>query len=152
MTTMPLFLESEQDDARPEDTQPPRNGLALSLDHRAWLSFLADEWCMPANEPGLYLGVNKPLERKFLEDRIAVTTWFDPTLLPRIKVLRYRTKSWDNGLIDLTKDKKTLLAQCITFVCREPLLREVRIRQRTLDCNGSGLLESCVARTADYRC
>lgn len=106
MTTMPLFLESEQDDARPEDTQPPKNGLALSLDHRAWLSFLADEWCIPANEPALYLGVDKPLEGKLPEDRIAVTTWFDPNLLPRIKVLRYRTKSWDNGLIDLTKDKK----------------------------------------------
>lgn len=106
MTTMPLFLESEQEDARPEKPQPPESRLALSLDHRAWLSFLADEWCMPANEPGLYLGVSKPLERKLPEDRIAVTIWIDPNLLPSIKVLRYRTKSWDNGFIDVTKDKK----------------------------------------------
>lgn len=106
MTTMPLFFESEQEDARPEDTQPPESRLALSLDHRAWLSFLADEWCMPANEPALYLAVNKPLERKIPEDRIAVTVWFDPNLLPLIKVLRYRNRAWANGLIDLTKDTK----------------------------------------------
>ncbi|WP_429539383.1 alpha-ketoglutarate-dependent dioxygenase AlkB [Pseudomonas fluorescens] len=103
---MPLFLESEQDAPRPNEARIPRNGLALSFDHRAWLSFLADEWCVPANEPALYLGVNKPLEHKLPEDRIAVTTWFDPDLLPQIKVLRYRTKSWDNGFLDLQKDKK----------------------------------------------
>ncbi|WP_221928133.1 alpha-ketoglutarate-dependent dioxygenase AlkB [Pseudomonas congelans] len=106
MTTMPLFLESEQDDARPDEIQLTKKGIALSLDHRAWLSFLADEWCMPANESALYLGVDKPLEHSLPEDRIAVTTWFDPNMLPQIKVLRYRNKSWGNGFIDLTKDKK----------------------------------------------
>ncbi|MBI6856224.1 alpha-ketoglutarate-dependent dioxygenase AlkB [Pseudomonas cichorii] len=105
MTTMPLFLESEQDTPCPNESQVPKNGLALSFDHRAWLSFLADEWYVPANEPALYLGVNKPLEQKLQEDRIAVTTWFDPELLPNIKVLRYR-KSWENGFLDLQKDKK----------------------------------------------
>jgi len=106
MTTMPLFLESEQDDACPVESQPPRKGFALSLDHRAWLSFLADEWCMPANEKALYLGVNQPLELKLPEDRIAVTAWFDPDRLPQIKVLRYRNRSWANGSFDLKIDKK----------------------------------------------
>lgn len=106
MTTMPLFLESEQEDARPEKPQPPESRLALSLDHRAWLSFLADEWCMPANEPGLYLGVNKPLERKLPEDRIAITVWFESSLLPTIKMLRHRNRAWSNGLLDTKQDKK----------------------------------------------
>jgi len=73
----------------------PAPRLALTLDHREWLGFLADEW-WPALEAtaGTRLGVDKPYGHPHIEGRIAVTAWIDPNRLPAIDVQAYRDGRW----------------------------------------------------------
>lgn len=69
--------------------------LALSLDHRAWLAFLAEEWwCDQGAEAALRFGVNRRLGEPMSDERISVLVWIDPGRLPDIDVLVCRASHW----------------------------------------------------------
>lgn len=69
--------------------------LVLSLDHRVWLAFLAEEWlCVESSGAAVRLGVNRCFDEPVLEDRIHVIAWIDPNKLPDIDVLVFRVNHW----------------------------------------------------------
>ncbi|ATB32293.1 alpha-ketoglutarate-dependent dioxygenase AlkB [Melittangium boletus] len=69
--------------------------LALTLDHREWLGFLADEW-WPLNSPdkSSRLGVGTPRDIAVSEDKITVVAWIDSARLPQVEVLSWRANQW----------------------------------------------------------
>lgn len=69
--------------------------LALTLDHRAWLDLLADEWWPLHTAPvPVRLGVGTPRGNAGVEGRIGVVAWIDPTRLPQIEVFSWRGQRW----------------------------------------------------------
>lgn len=95
--TLPFLFDNESDKEKSPPLPPVR--LAFSLDHRAWLSLLAEEW-WPIKKEAVWvrLGVNQPVQASVLEDRIEVTAWVDPKLLPQdAKAMFWRRRKWVNA-------------------------------------------------------
>lgn len=80
--------------------------LALTLDHRSWLTFLAEEWlCGQSDDATVRLGVNKGFDEPLLDGRIRVIAWIDPGRLPDIDVLVCRAGRWSmTALGSVTSD------------------------------------------------
>lgn len=92
--TLPLQFE---DDPIREVTPPERQvRLAFSLDHRAWLSLLAEEWWPIKKESGwVRIGIGQPVQAPVHENRIEVTAWLDPKILPATgNALFWRGDKW----------------------------------------------------------
>jgi alkylated DNA repair dioxygenase AlkB len=90
---------SEKADIEP-DKEPLK--LVVTLDHRAWLQLLVDEW-WPLQEgaQGICLGVNYPFSYVNPTDgRIAINVWIDPQLLPRSIIPILKNGEWTESALD----------------------------------------------------
>ncbi|WP_051781227.1 alpha-ketoglutarate-dependent dioxygenase AlkB [Janthinobacterium agaricidamnosum] len=100
---MNLSLHSEKT-LEKSDTAPANAPIKLvvTLDHRAWLQLLVDEW-WPLQEgvKGICLGVNSSVSYVNTDDRrIAVSAWIDHRLLPRSIIPILRNGTWAENTLD----------------------------------------------------
>lgn len=100
--TLPLQFDAEPTALGTEITPPASESLprlfALSFDHRAWLSLLAESWWPVRREACMVrLGSGKPVKSAIPDGRDEVIVWLDPELLPsNVKVLTRRKGKWVN--------------------------------------------------------
>lgn len=103
--TLPLQFENEPHSTEAQNATPMR--LAFSMDHRAWLSLLAEEW-WPIRRDLVWvrLGINQPVQTPLTENRIEVIAWIDPHKLPSdAKVMIWRKSEWVNAALSTLKPK-----------------------------------------------
>jgi alkylated DNA repair dioxygenase AlkB len=72
----------------------PELRLALEVDHRQWLEWLADEWWPLASVGPLKLWPTAPPRLVEPEDRISIIAWIDRSKLPAIEVPVQRGTTW----------------------------------------------------------
>lgn len=92
--TLPLFKDQDLagDPHRVTHSAPPIL-LALNIDHREWLSFLAEEWWpVRPSDTLLNLGVVAPITSETISTDILA--WIDPCELPDIPILILREHKW----------------------------------------------------------
>ncbi|WP_413707141.1 alpha-ketoglutarate-dependent dioxygenase AlkB [Ralstonia sp. Ralssp110] len=84
--------------ARLEAGTTTRPRLAVVLDSRDWLRFLADEWWSAQTDfEGITLGVDAACDEVDRGKRISVVGWIDPVSLPPLVVPIYRGGEWVDG-------------------------------------------------------
>ena len=103
--TLPLQFENEPHSTETTPVAPMR--LAFSMDHRAWLSLLAEEW-WPIRRDLVWVrfGIDQPVQTPVADDRIEVLAWVDPQKLPSdAKVMIWRKSEWVNAALSTLKPK-----------------------------------------------
>ncbi len=103
--TLPLQFENEPHATETKPAVPMR--FAFSMDHRAWLSLLAEEW-WPIRRDSVWvrLGIDQPVQASIANDRIEVLAWVDPHKLPsNAKVMIWRKSEWVNAALGTLKPK-----------------------------------------------
>jgi len=77
--------------------------LAMVIDHRAWLEFVANEWWPLGTDESVQLWAERPRVRADGNDRVVVVAWLDQARLPNSDVYVRRSSEWTRiPLSDLT--------------------------------------------------
>lgn len=92
--TLSLFADNDVTHA-PKLVAENTSQWALSLDHREWLSLLAEEWWPIKSTPtAVPMGIGAPLSPLDPNEKIDIVAWVDPNLLPAINLKVRRAAKW----------------------------------------------------------